>query len=375
MSIAPPSTNHHPVVPRTARIALVHDWLVTWRGGEQVLHTLASLMPQADLFTLVADPARWPSDLRGRSLTTSWLQAWPIRHRFRWGLPLFPWTIEQFRFDNYDLVISISHAVAKGVRAGSIPHLSYCLTPMRYAWGDAEQYFGPNVRRRGSWQHRLVKYLRRWDAASAERVTTFMAISRTVQQRIRACYGRDAAIIHPPVDCARFERVPRRPQPYALVVSALVPYKRVDVAIEAFNRLRQPLVVIGEGPEEARLRRLAGPTITFKGWQTADVLAQWYAEARALMYPQEEDFGLAAIEAQAAGCPVIAYRRGGATETVREGITGFFFETQTAEALAQAVHRLEGWEPDPAALRQHARQFDRPRFEQAFASAVAAVLR
>lgn len=340
-----------------------------------MLGVLAALMPQADLFTLVADPGRFPPELRGRRVTTSWLQTWPIRHRFRWGLPLFPWTIEQFRFDDYDLIISVSHAVAKGARANGIPHLSYCLTPMRYAWEDAGRYFGPNVQRHGAWEHALVERLRRWDAASAKRVTTFVAISQTVRHRIQACYGREAGVIYPPVDCARFERIPRRPQPYALVVSALVPYKRVEVAIEAFNRLRQPLVVIGEGPEGARLRRLAGPTITFKGRQTAEALAEWYAQARALIYPQEEDFGLAAIEAQAAGCPVVAYRRGGATETVREGLTGFFFETQTAEALAQTVRRLEGWQPDPEALRRHARQFDRPRFEQAFTSAIAAELR
>lgn len=374
MSIAPPSSRF-PLTLQTVRIALVHDWLVTWRGGEQVLGALAAFMPQADLFALVADPTRLPPELRGRRLTTSWLQAWPIRRRFRWGLPLMPWTIEQFRFDGYDLVISVSHAVAKGVRTGRVPHLSYCLTPMRYAWGDAERYFGPRVRRQESWQHGLVEYLRHWDIASAGRVTTFAAISRTVQQRIRACYDRAATIIHPPVDCARFERVPRDPQPYALVVSALVPYKRVDVAIEAFNHLRRPLVIIGEGPEAARLRHLAGPTITFKGWQTAEALAQWYAGARALIYPQEEDFGLAAVEAQAAGCPVVAYRRGGAIETVREGITGFLFEPQTVEALADAVQRLDRWQPDPAVLRQHARQFDHPRFERAFTSAVAAVLR
>ena len=350
----------------TARVALVHDWLVARRGGEQVLEAVAALLPQADLFTLVMDPQQLPPDLRGRRLTTSWLQSWPIRRRFRWGLPLFPWTIEQFRFDRYDLVVSISHAVAKGVCTRGVPHLCYCLTPMRYAWGDAERYFGPAVQRRGSWQHRLVAYLRRWDAATADRVGTFAAISRTVQQRIRACYGRAADVIYPPVVCARFERAPRVPQDYSLVVSALVPYKRTELAIEAFNRLRKPLVIVGTGPELPRLRRLAGPTVTFKGAQSPEALAQWYAGARALIYSQEEDFGLAAVEAQAAGCPVVAFARGGATETVVDGVTGIWFHDQTVESLVDAVDRGESQSWDAAVLRHHARTFDRPRFETAF---------
>lgn len=331
-----------------------------------MLQALASRLPTADLFTLVADPDHLPAELRGRRITTSWLQSPLTRRRFRWGLPLFPWTIEQFRFDRYDLVISISHAVAKGVRTNGVPHLCYCLTPMRYAWVCPELYFGPAVHTPGSPHHALVRYLQQWDAASADRVTRFVAISQTIQQRIRDCYQRDAAVIYPPVECARFEQVTRAPQEYALVVSALVPYKRVDVAIEAFNRLRRPLVIIGTGPDEVRLRRLAGPTIRFVGWQSPTQLAQWYAGARTLMYPQEEDFGLAAVEAQAAGCPVVALARGGATETVVEGVTGILFQEQTPEALQEAVTRCDQHAWNPAVLRRQARRFDVAHFQTAF---------
>jgi len=327
---------------------------------------LASRLPTADLFTLVADPEQVPVELRGRRITTSWLQSPLTRRRFRWGLPLFPWTIEQFRFDRYDLVISISHAVAKGVRTNGVPHLCYCLTPMRYAWVCPDLYFGPAVQARWSPQRALVRYLQRWDAASADRVTRFVAISRTIQQRIRECYRRDAAVIYPPVECARFEQVTRAPQDYALVVSALVPYKRVELAIEVFNRLRRPLVIIGTGPDEARLRRLAGPTVRWVGRQSTAQLAHWYAGARALIYPQEEDFGLAAVEAQAAGCPVVALARGGATETVVDGVTGILFQEQTPAALQEAVTRCDRHAWDPAVLQRHARQFDVAQFQTAF---------
>ena len=340
--------------------------MVTWRGGEQVLQALASRLPTADLFTLVADPDQVPAELRGRRITTSWLQSPLTRRRFRWGLPLFPWTIERFRFDRYDLVISISHAVAKGVRTDGVPHLCYCLTPMRYAWVCPELYFGPLVHARWSPHHALVRYLRQWDAASADRVTRFVAISHTIQQRIRDCYRRDAAVIYPPVECARFERVPRVPEDYWLVMSALVPYKRTELAIEVFNRLRKPLVIVGSGPEARRLRRIAGPTIRFAGPQSPDALARWYAGARGLLYPQEEDFGLAAVEAQAAGCPVVAVARGGATETVRDGGTGLLCPEQTPEALQDAVTRCDRQSWDPAVLRRHARQFDVAQFQIAF---------
>lgn len=331
------------------------------------------MFPRADLYTLVADPSIMPKDLRARPVRTSWLQGLPWRRQFRWGLPLFPWTIEQFRFTGYDLVISVSHTVAKGVRTGGVPHLCYCLTPMRYAWVVPEIYLGPASRWAWSPQGALVRSLRRWDAGATDRVSEFAAISQTVRGRIHSCYGRDAAVIFPPVDCDRFARLPRAPQNYWLVVSALVPYKRTDVAIEAFNRLRKPLVIVGTGPDAPRLRRLAGPTITFAGWQPPERLVQWYSQARAVIYPQEEDFGIAAVEAQAAGCPVVAFRQGGATETVRDGDTGIFFDAQTPDALADAVTRAEPISWDPACLRQQARRFDRPIFENAFRQMAAAV--
>lgn len=340
---------------------------MTWRGGERVLETVATLLPQADLYTLVADRRRVPASLRTRRIRTSWLQRLPgARRYFRWALPLMPWTVERFRFTNYDHVISISHAIAHGAQTDGVPHLCYCLTPMRYAWVMPELYLGQ--------QPWLVHALRRWDLATRDRVDRWVAISKTVQDRIRRAYDRPADVIYPPVDCAAFEAAERRPQDYYLVVAALVPYKRTDLAIAAFNRLRKPLVIIGTGPEERRLRRLAGPTITFVGWQSPGQLARWYAGARALIYPQEEDFGIAAVEAQAAGCPVIAFGRGGATETVLDGETGIWFAAQTVEALMESVNQHEQMTYDPARLRVHARQFDRSRFEEQFLDAAGALV-
>lgn len=347
-----------------ARIAIVHDWLVTWRGGEQVLGRLASWLPQADLYTLVADPQILPRLLACRRITTSWLQRLPFRRHFRWALPLFPWTIEQFHLKDYDLVISISHSVARGVPTHGVPHLSYCLTPMRYAWVCPDAYFGPAGCHAWSAPGLLTRYLRWWERATRDRVDTFVAISKTVQARIRSCYKRESCVVYPPVDCQRFAQVPRAPSDYFLVVSALVPYKRTDLAIQAFNRLKKPLVIIGTGPEIRRLKHLAGPSITFVGWQSPEQLARWFAGARALIYPQEEDFGIAAVEAQAAGCPVVAFRRGGATETVIDGVTGTFFDAQTPEALIDAVERLERLPVDPSTLRQHAWQFNPERFDE-----------
>jgi len=359
---------------RAAQVALIHDWLVAWRGGERVLQALATLFPGADIYTLVADHRQLPPVLQGRRIHTSWLQRLPVHRHFRWALPLFPWTIEQFRFHRYDLVISVSHTVARGVQTDGVPHLSYCLTPMRYTWVAPETYFGPHVEAWWSPQRALVQYLRRWELATLDRVHAFAAISRTVQTRIRQYYRRDSQVIYPPVDCALFERVPREPHDYYLVVSALVPYKQTALAIEAFNRLRRRLIIVGTGPEEPKLRRLAGPTVTFAGWQTPERLAQWYAGARALVYPQEEDFGLAAVEAQATGCPVIAFARGGATETVVNDLTGVFFDDPTADALVDAVERLGQLALDPVTARQQARQFDQQRFEAAFSAAASAML-
>ena len=356
------------------RIALVHDWLVTWRGGEQVLDVLAGMFPQADLFTLVADPSILPDSLRGRRLTTSWLQRLPWRQQFRWALPLFPWTVERFRFDAYDLVISISHAVAKGAVTGDTPHLCYCLTPMRYAWVVPEIYLGRMANLPWSPQRALIRYLQDWDRASAPRVHQFIAISDVVRRRIAQYYGRPASVIHPPVDCDRLLQLHRQPQGYYLVVAALVPYKRTEMAIDACDRLRKPLVIVGDGPEAPRLQRRAGPTIRFVGRQTAEQLGQWYAGAEALLYPQEEDFGIAAVEAQAAGCPVVALRRGGATETVEEGRGGVLFDAQTVEALMDAMERLRKAGPPSDGMRAAATRFDRSRFVREFTAAVAAMI-
>ncbi|MBI4314276.1 MAG: glycosyltransferase [Candidatus Omnitrophica bacterium] len=343
---------------------------MSWRGGEKVLETLADLYPQADIFTLIADPKILPSKIRGRIKRTSWLQRLPFRRHFRYALPLFPWTIERFSFDGYDVVISISHTVAKGVRTGKALHICYCLTPMRVAWVFPGIYFGSAALRRGSPQALLMRQLRRWDKATAPRVHAFYAISKAIQIRIEKYYERPSRLIYPPVDCDAFESVSRKPADHYLLVAALVPYKKTELAIEAFNRLGKPLVIVGVGPEERRLRKISSRHIRWAGPQSTEALRAWYACSRALICPQEEDFGIAAVEAQATGCPVIAYAAGGAGETIIDGQTGVLFTAQTAESLMDAVGRCETIVWDTALLRRNARRFDRRHFSGQFHQAV-----
>ncbi len=374
------------------RIAIVHDWLTGMRGGERCLEVLCELFPDATLFTLVHLSGSVSPAIERMRIRTSFLQRLgPLRKRFRALLPLFPLAVERFNLSGYDLVISSSHCVAKGALAPpAARHVAYTYTPMRYVWDQAAAYadgagWGP-LRRAAAAP--VASYLRLWDAASSLRVDEFVAISRHVARRIRRCYGRDAAVIHPPVDADRF-RPGEGEGGHYLVVSALVPYKRVDLAVAACTRMGRPLKVVGAGPEVARLRRLAGPTVEFLGPRADEEVAALYAGCRALLFPGLEDFGIVPLEAQAAGRPVIAYGEGGACETVvpfnprapREAATpaapqaaageptGVFFYRQTAEALAAAIACFEANAHafHPKVLRDHALAFDRPLFKQAMA--------
>jgi glycosyltransferase involved in cell wall biosynthesis len=360
------------------RVALVHDWLTGMRGGERCLEAVAELFPEADLFTLLHVPGSVSPPIEGRRIVTSFLQRVPgAEARYRFLLPLFPLAVGRFDLRGYDLVLSLSHAVAKGARPrGRALHLCYCLTPMRYVWDLYGEYFGP----RAPWALRLLMppvaaALRRWDRATASRVHHFAAISGFVAQRIARCYGREAEVIHPPVDLRRF-RPAEGPGEFYLVVSALAPYKRVDLAVAAASRLGARLVVVGAGPEERRLRALAGPTVEFLGWLPDAEVADLYRRCRALLFPGVEDFGIVPLEAMASGRPVIAYDAGGARETVipldgaAEPPTGLFFAEQTVEALAEAIRRFEDHAHrfDPKALRARAEAFDRPRFKERVAA-------
>ncbi len=368
------------------RVAIVHDWLTGMRGGERVLEALLDLWPDAEIFTLLHVPGSVSARIESRPIHTSFVDRIPAaRPRYRALLPLFPAAVERFDLRGFDLVVSSSHCVAKGARPpADSPHLSYCHTPMRYVWDLYDDYFGPG---RASPPVRwlmpaVARRLRRWDAASADRVDAFVASSEHIRDRIRRCYGRNAVVVHPPVDVGRFRPAPSRDDFY-LVVSALVPYKRIDVAVEAFNALGRPLVVVGSGPESGRLRRAAGSGIRFAGWLPDADVAHLLGRCRAFIHPAREDFGIAAVEAQAAGAPVIAFRAGGALETVvgadadgapDPAATGVFFSPQTPAALAAAVLRFERRSFDPDALRANAERFDTEVFRRRMRRRVEALL-
>lgn len=353
------------------KVAIVHYWLVGMRGGEKVVEALCELYPEADIFTHVYRPERMSPTIRSHRVTTTFIDRLPMAHRmYQKYLPLMPLALEQLDLSAYDLVISSESGPAKGVltRPDAL-HVCYCHTPMRYVWSGYHDYLhsaGPIVRPLMPY---AIHRLRQWDLATAARVDRFIANSHTVAQRIWRVYRRDATVIHPPVETQRFATVTSpnggdRSDHY-LFVSQLVSYKRADVAIEAFNRMGRKLVVVGEGEEFRRLKQMAGPTVELVGHCSPADLDRHYASCRALIFTANEDFGIVPVEAMAAGRPVIALNRGGATETVRDGLSGLFFDQQTPEGLIEAVERFEAQEArfNPAAIRAHAARFDRDVFK------------
>jgi glycosyltransferase involved in cell wall biosynthesis len=351
-------------------IALVHDWLTGMRGGEKCLEALCELYPDAPIFTLLHHPGSVSPTIESHNIRTSFVQRLPFtRDRYRNYLPLFPHAIEQFDLSGFDLVISSSHCVAKGVRTPpETVHICYCHTPMRYIWNQYDEYFGPG---RASLVTRaamgaLVGRLRAWDIRTAARPHRYIANSRNVRDRIRTLYRRDAEVIYPPVNVAE-AAASFRDDGYFLMITAMVPYKRVDLAIQAFNRLRERLILVGTGPELPALRTMAGPHVEFRGWTSDVEIHELLAGCRAVIFPGEEDFGIVPVEAMAHGKPVVALSRGGALETVREGgdgATGVFFDEQTPEALMDAVARLKASAFDPAAIRNSVAGFDKQEFKR-----------
>lgn len=347
---------------RTGRTALIHDWLTGMRGGEKCLEILCDLLPESTLFTLLHKAGSVSPAIERLPIRTSFVQRLPFAAtKYRHYLPLFPRAIERFDLSGYDLIVSSSHCVAKGVipPQGAL-HICYCHTPMRYVWDLFDDYFA--VERVGWWKHQLIRRvarsLRRWDVATAGRVHHFIANSHYVQERIRRHYGRHAEVIYPPVDTARFEAVEGNAG-YFLIVSALAPYKRVDLAVEAFNRLGARLLVVGTGPEAKRLQALARKNVEFLGWQSDEQLRDFYAGCRALIFPGVEDFGIVPVEAMASGKPVIALGQGGALETVLPNLSGLLFAEQTVDSLTDAVRRFDEGRFSPATIRAHALRFDR----------------
>jgi glycosyltransferase involved in cell wall biosynthesis len=357
------------------RAALVHDWLTGQRGGEKVLEVLAEIFPRAPIYTLFHFPGSQIEAVEKRVIRTSFLQRMPfLKKHYRRYLPFFPMAAELFDLQGYDLVVSSSHCVAKGI----IPnpdalHVSYIHSPVRYAWNQYPAYFSPA---KLSFFSKLmipplIHYVRLWDASSAARVDHFIANSASVARRIEKYYRRSAEVIHPPVDTEFFRPAEGTPQrQYDLIVSALVPYKMIDLAISAYGRAGPRLKIVGTGPEFTRLRRLAGPNVEFLGVVEGEELLRLYQDARAYVLPGEEDFGISALEAQACGTPVVAFRRGGATETVLAGETGLFFDELRPESLLTALDKFRGLEFNKKTIRSHAMGFSRGVFKERMTAAI-----
>jgi glycosyltransferase involved in cell wall biosynthesis len=347
------------------KVAIIHYWLVGMRGGEKVIEALCEMYPQADIFTHVYAPEMVSDRIRQHRIVPTFINSLPRAARmYKTYLPLMPLALEQLDLRGYDLVISSESGPSKGI----IPppealHVCYCHTPMRYIWNMYHDYRDGAGRITRLLMPPLSHYLRLWDVSSAARVDSFVANSATVARRIQRYYAAESVVIHPPVDTNGFSiAAPAELGDYYLMAGELVSYKRPDLAVRAFNEMKLKLVVIGGGEMLEEIRRLAGPTVTVMGSQPFEVLKQHYARCRALIFPGEEDFGMVPVEAMASGRPVVAFGRGGATETVADGVTGVFFAEQTVEAIVSSVKRLAALDLDPAKIAAHASQFGRDPF-------------
>ena len=359
---------------RSERVVLVHDWLTGMRGGEKCLEPLCRRWPDAQLFTLLHKRGSVSPSIEHVRIRPSFLNRLPkVERYYRYLLPLMPF-VAGWRVTDADLVISLSHAVAKSAQPPKgVPHVCYCFTPMRYAWHMKDAYFqkrGLFGRLKAKAIDTLLSRIRAWDHRTASRVTHFVAISNTVRTRIRDCYNRDAVVIYPPVDTDFYTPSDEAREDFYLVVSALAPYKRFDLAIDACTKLGKKLIVIGSGQHAAKLKATAGANVSFLGWQSDEVIRDHLRRAKALLFPGEEDFGIVPLEAHACGCPVIGFARGGLTETVKPlgeatEPTGVFFSEQTVDATCEAIERFERDRDrfDPRAARRQAVLFRKERFE------------
>jgi len=350
------------------KIALVHHWLIGMRGGEKIVECLCRIFPQIDIYTLIYNKDKISDSINSKNIYTSFLQKMPFsKKKHQIYLPLMPVAVEQFDLSEYDLVISIESGIAKGViTKPETCHICYCNTPMRYLWNMYFDYL--NNEKMGFLKKNFIRYffnyLRVWDLATSFRVDYFISNSDNVRKRVLKYYNRESKVIYPPVLLDRLEYSDKKKDFY-LVVSQLVSYKRIDIAVDAFNRLGKELVIIGDGPEKKRLKKRAGKNISFLGWQDDEVLKKYYLEAKAFIFPGEEDFGITPVEAQASGTPVIGYGKGGLLETVDDGNTGLFFDKQSADSMAEVVERFEraDHDIDSVKARENSRRFDILIFE------------
>ena len=354
------------IVPRSSfgRVAVIHDWLTGMRGGEQVLEGILDLVPEAEVFTLFHFAGKVSRKIESRPIHTSSLQRIAARvSDYRKLLPFFPRAVRQWDLSRFDLIISSSHCVAKGVDARGKPHLCYCHTPMRYIWDRFDDYFPRSRPLLRGVVSLFAPGLRRWDVATAASVTRFVANSNFVRGRIKQHYSRDAEVIHPFVSDAFLSSPLRRErEDFDLIISALAPYKRIELAIETGRRL----IIIGDGPMREHLRRRAGPNVTFLGAVSREVIVDHLARARALILPGVEDFGITPLEAMAVGTPVVAFRAGGVLDSVAEDRTGIFFDEPVVHSLRRALEAAEARAWNREAIREHAATFSRARFQQQF---------
>lgn len=357
------------------KIALIHDYLTQYGGAERVLEVLCEMYPQAPIYTLLYDERATGGVFKGREVHTSFLQRIPFARRYHRLFPLLmPIAVEQFDLSDFDVVLSISASFAKGIiTKPSTRHVNYCLTPTRFLWDDSHRYVAEF---RYPWPIKkllppALTYLRLWDKEAALRVDEFVGISRFIQERIQKYYGKDSALVYPPIDTSKYH-ISDEPGEYFLMVGRLVGYKRFDLAVRTFAAMDLPLKIVGDGPEKNKLKAQMSnaKNIEFLGLVSDAEMPEIYAHAKAVIFPQEEDFGLVPLESMACGRPVIAYRAGGALETIVEGVTGIFFDEQTEIDLSLAVGRFQQTRFDPTAIRDHVMRFD----INIFRSAIRAIL-
>ncbi len=348
------------------KIAIVCDWLTNFAGSEQVVKALHELYPEAPIYTSVYNPAKMP-EFKDAKIITSFIQKIPkSKTRHQAMFPLMPLAFEQFDFSGFDVVISSSHSCAKGIiTKPQTLHICYCHTPTRYLWSNYHEY-----KKESNFNFlinktipSLTNYLRMWDILASDRVDKFIANSHFTARRIKKYYNKDSEVIYPPCDTGNF-KPSTKIENYFLTVSRLIPYKRIDIIVKAFNDLKLPLKIVGRGPEFKKLKKIAKLNIEFLDEFTNENLREVYSRARAFVFAAEEDFGIVPLEAMAAGRPVIAYKSGGALESVIEGITGTFFEKQTTQCLSDTVKKFRAENYNPKVIRQHALTFDKAIFKR-----------
>lgn len=353
---------------KKTNVILVHDWLNGMRGGEKVLELFCEMFPDAPIYTLHSQKEKLSDLLKNKKIKNSFIQHIPFKDKFyRYLLPIFPWAIESFKIpEDTDIVISLNHCSSKGIKTPKkCLHLCYCFTPARYAWDLFDDYFAKKSTLFKTIIKPLMTYFRKWDFKTSIRPTHFIGISKHISAKIKKCYNRDSFMVFPPVNTKYYNYTGKETrEDFFLVVSALVPYKRIDLAVKTFNKNGLPLKIVGTGPETPYLKTIAKDNIEFVGWGTDEKIHTLYNQAKALIFPGEEDFGIVPLEATSCGCPVIAYNAGGAQETVLPEINGVLFEKQTEESLQQGIDALNKSNFSLEKMQAHAESFSNENFKK-----------